>query len=303
MNLTLATMPEWFESLVLAIGWALVLFLIQGLIIGLGVATLLRALRRRSAQLRYTVALAGLLLMVACPVVTTVRGLVAHPGGMALRGRLDSIPTSMTTHGDAEVKPALGFIPAREVVPGPTPEDDGIEATRVASAPVINGQRDWRARLEAWLPAAVAFWLLGVCALALRLALGLVEIRGLTRLGIEPASGELLTVFDRMLQRLGCRRPVRCFLSRRVEVPSVVGWLRPTVLIPVSSLARLTVDQLEALLAHELAHIRRLDFLVNSFQVIVEALLFFHPAVWWVSGRIRVEREHCCDDLAVDLCG
>jgi BlaR1 peptidase M56 len=96
---------------------------------------------------------------------------------------------------------------------------------------------------------------------------------------------------------------VTWFLSMRVEVPTVVGWLRPRVLIPAGSLARLALGQLEALLAHEIAHIRRHDYLVNLLQVGVEVLLFFHPAVWWVSRRIREEREHCCDDMAVALCG
>ena len=88
-----------------------------------------------------------------------------------------------------------------------------------------------------------------------------------------------------------------------VEVPTVIGWLRPVVLMPASALSGMGPQQLEAILAHELAHIRRHDYLVNLLQTLVETLLFYHPAVWWLSGRIRVERENCCDDLAVSLCG
>lgn len=84
--------------------------------------------------------------------------------------------------------------------------------------------------------------------------------------------------------------------------PSVVGWLRPVILLPMSAVTGLAPDQLGAVLAHELAHIRRHDYLVNLLQMAAEALLFYHPAVWWVSGRIRVEREFCCDDLAVSVC-
>ena len=86
-------------------------------------------------------------------------------------------------------------------------------------------------------------------------------------------------------------------------MPTVIGWLKPVVLLPASALAGLTPRQLEAILAHELAHIRRHDYLVNLLQTLVETLLFYHPAVWWLSRRIRVERENCCDDLAVSLCG
>jgi hypothetical protein len=83
----------------------------------------------------------------------------------------------------------------------------------------------------------------------------------------------------------------------------VVGWLRPVILVPAATIAGLTPEQLEAVLAHELAHIRRYDYVVNAAQVLIETLLFYHPAVWWVSARIRRERELCCDDLAVGCCG
>ncbi len=88
-----------------------------------------------------------------------------------------------------------------------------------------------------------------------------------------------------------------------MDVPTVIGWLKPTVLLPMSALAGLSPLQVEAILAHELAHVRRHDYFVNLLQTLLETLLFYHPAVWWVSGQVRVERENCCDDLAVSLCG
>ncbi len=88
-----------------------------------------------------------------------------------------------------------------------------------------------------------------------------------------------------------------------MDVPTVVGWLRPAILLPIAALASLTPDQVEAILAHELAHIRRHDYAVNVLQTLAETLLFYHPAVWWISKRIRVEREHCCDDIAIEICG
>src|SRR4029453_16064180 len=87
------------------------------------------------------------------------------------------------------------------------------------------------------------------------------------------------------------------------EVPTVIGWMRPVILLPVAAVAALTPAQVEAILAHELSHIRRHDYAVNLLQTIAETLLFYHPAVWWVSKRIRAEREHCCDDVAVRVCG
>ena len=107
----------------------------------------------------------------------------------------------------------------------------------------------------------------------------------------------------RLAQALRIRGAIRLLESAAVEVPTVIGWLRPVVLIPVATLSGLSTEQMEMVLAHELAHIRRHDFFVNLMQAVVETLLFYHPAVWWISGRIRVEREHCCDDVAVAVCG
>jgi peptidoglycan-N-acetylglucosamine deacetylase len=104
-------------------------------------------------------------------------------------------------------------------------------------------------------------------------------------------------------RQLRLSRPVRLCESALVEVPTVVGWLRPVILVPASLLTGLPAQQVEALLAHELAHIRRQDYLVNLLQTMIETLLFYHPAVWWISGQVRQEREHCCDDLAVKACG
>ena len=88
-----------------------------------------------------------------------------------------------------------------------------------------------------------------------------------------------------------------------MQVPSVVGWLRPVILLPASALTGLSPAHLDAIIAHELAHVRRHDFAVNLLQTAAEILLFYHPACWWISRRIRAEREHCCDDIAVSLCG
>jgi uncharacterized protein (TIGR03435 family) len=103
--------------------------------------------------------------------------------------------------------------------------------------------------------------------------------------------------------RMGIERPVRAVISRGVDVPGVIGWLRPVILLPPATAMGLTPEQLEAVLAHELAHVRRHDYFVNILQMVAETLLFYHPVVWWTSKQIRRERELCCDDLAVRCCG
>jgi hypothetical protein len=106
-----------------------------------------------------------------------------------------------------------------------------------------------------------------------------------------------------LIERVGVSRPVQLLASSLVEVPTVVGWFRPVVLMPVAALTGLPPSHVEALLAHELAHVRRLDYLLNLLQAIAETVLFYHPAVWWVSEQIRAEREICCDDLAIAASG
>jgi TonB family protein len=113
----------------------------------------------------------------------------------------------------------------------------------------------------------------------------------------------VLAIAARLQERMKLARPVRVLVSAVADCPSVVGWIRPVVLLPAATVLGLTPQQLEAVLAHELAHILRYDYLVNMLQTVVETLLFYHPAVWWASARIRHERELCCDDAAVDSCG
>jgi hypothetical protein len=121
--------------------------------------------------------------------------------------------------------------------------------------------------------------------------------------GVSPAPPEWQERAIRLMQRLAISTPVRVCESAIAEVPSVIGWLRPVVLIPASALSGLSPEQLETILAHELAHVRRHDYLINLLQTAIETLLFYHPAVWSVGNRIRAERENCCDDLAVEVCG
>lgn len=151
-------------------------------------------------------------------------------------------------------------------------------------------------------PWVLRIWLLGVAFLSLRLAWQGARIRSLRRAG-QPASAAVLSCATALARRMGMTRTLRILTSAIPDGPSVIGWFRPAILLPAATLLNLTPDQLEAILAHELAHLRRYDDVVNIVQSIIETLLFYHPAVWWISGRIRHERELCCDDLAVRASG
>jgi uncharacterized protein (TIGR03435 family) len=160
-----------------------------------------------------------------------------------------------------------------------------------------------RALPEPLLPWVVLIWLAGALAFWLRLLGGWIFAVRLRSRMVRPAPREWQQALDGLKTRIRVSRPVRLLVSSLVRAPAVVGWLRPVVLVPVGALAGLPAAQVEALLVHELAHIRRHDYLVNVLQSVVEALLFYHPAVWWVSGHIRTEREQCCDDVAVSVSG
>ena len=157
--------------------------------------------------------------------------------------------------------------------------------------------------IEAYFPLIVSVWLAGVAVLLLRTFSAWYQIRRLHKaaLGCAPSSWQLPA--NRLAQRLRLRTSVRVVEFTAVDVPTVLGWLRPVIILPLAAVAQLPPGQVEAVLAHELAHVRRHDYLVNLLQRVAEAVLFYHPAIWWISARVREEREHCCDDLAIDVCG
>jgi beta-lactamase regulating signal transducer with metallopeptidase domain len=252
------------EPLVETIGWVLLHFLWQGAVVALVAAVVLRLLARQRAEWRYAVACAALVVMFVFPLVT-----------FSLLAKTAAAPA-----------PASG---------------DPISSPLLAAPDLIAGAERWQLRAEAALPAVVILWAVGVVILSLRLLSGLLAIEMLARRTTElPAAVKASAAH--LADRLGIAVVVRFARSASIEVPTVIGWLRPVVLVPASAITGLTPAQLETLLAHELAHIRRYDYFVNLLQTVVEIALFYHPGVWWISKQIRAEREHCCDDIVVDLC-
>jgi GWxTD domain-containing protein len=153
------------------------------------------------------------------------------------------------------------------------------------------------------LPVVVAIWLLGVLAFSIRLFGGW-RFAARLRSTAHPAPAEWQPTLERIAAQVDVPLSrARLLVSSLVSVPTVIGWLRPAILVPFESLTGLSFEYITALLAHEMAHIRRHDYLASVLQSIAEAVLFYHPAVWWISGQIRAEREMCCDDLAVAASG
>jgi|GEM_PF-5276246 len=181
-----------------------------------------------------------------------------------------------------------------------------ITADRVTDIQATGGS--WwlkaKALMADGLPVMVVIWLVGVCIFSVRFWLSLGQIQRLKTSRLVAMPDELAWRIHSLGEKTGLReKGYTVKKSLLAGVPMVIGILKPVVLIPASLVTGLPPDQLEAILAHELAHIRRADNLVNLFQVLMEIMFFYHPSLWWISSVIRTEREHCCDDLANRVTG
>ena len=281
-----------------ALAWSLLHFLWQGAVLGLAAFFLLRIVRPERAATRYIIGVTTLALMLVTCIATFI-AIAREPMPLddfmsftpfdSAQGKPTSAPT---TQGNA----VTGWIVA-DLSTNPT-------ARSLVSPPVesINPLRpEPLGPLSLFL--IVISWSVGVLALTCRLIGGWMLTRALARRAVDAVSPSIEAAAARISERLQLRRAVGIFESGAVSAPTLVGWIKPVVLLPAAALAGLTPEQLHAILAHELAHVRRHDYLINLLQSVVETLLFYHPATWWVSAEVRQEREHCCDDLAVEVCG
>lgn len=259
------------EPLMIALGWALVHFLWQGSLIALVLALANAAFGKAGSRVRYGMACGALALMVLSLAVTLVWLSSTAPG-------------ESTSAVNPSAQPAGIRIAAAQADP--------------ATSTIL-----LQTQLAVWLPWLDCMWLVGVLVLAARSVCGWVAAQGLKGRKLTPVVPAWEQKAKRLAQALKISKPVRLSQSALIRLPMVVGWFRPVILVPVCALAGIDPEQLHALLAHELAHIRRHDYLVNLVQIAAETLLFYHPAVWWVGRSIRIERENCCDDIAVSACG
>jgi beta-lactamase regulating signal transducer with metallopeptidase domain len=262
------TIPDFLSSSIAeALGWTLVHSLWQGLIITGIAALLLKIIPVRASGYRYGIALAGLLILVLTIGITFTNLYTS-----------ESIPTTIYTLTPAQ----LNFHTTDQ-------EPDSI---LTVTYHFMNTNMKW----------FIACWFTGAIFFLLRVAGGSIYVSLLRR--------ESLTIADEwnarlqvLAAQLNINRPIVLAQSARVHAPVVLGYIKPLIIIPAGMLSGLTIDQLEAIFLHELVHIKRHDYLVNIFQMIVEAFLFFNPFVWMLSSIIRNEREHCCDDAVVSRTG
>ena len=280
--------PYLAHPLTEAVGWALLHSLWQGALLALLFAGGLVFVRRRSPQLRYLLGCLTLALLIALP-----------------------IGTAALLYESVQPEPGLGRDQIRaggDVLTASAPSARIAPTTRTqfvppAVSPVVSLGARVLELLETGAPWLAGLWLVGVALLILRLSGQALYVHRFRAHHQVPADAHWQARACTLAARLGVRRNCQLVQSERVESPLTFGVLRPLIVLPTSAITGMPAVELETLLAHELAHVRRHDYLVNLLQCVVEALLFYHPAVWWVSGEVRRAREECCDDVAVSLCG
>ena len=255
-------------------GWVLLHFVWQGAAVAAVAAAVLRLCSHRSASLRYVIACSALTVMMACVVSTAMTIVppadIGRPSPAALRTTITGVDVALPIH-----------------------VSEGASERHRSTTPLV----------EAALPWIVCAWLVGIAGLLARTAVEWWRVRHLYMLASSALRSKWQAAANHIASRIGVSRGVRVVEFARIDVPLVVGFVRPIIVLPIAALSSLNAGQVEAILAHELAHIRRHDYLVNLLQTLSETILFYHPAVWWISARIRDEREHCCDDVAVAVCG
>lgn len=269
MNALLPAM-DWLnqvDSLIPRVGWTLVHSMWEGVLIAALLAMLLRAMRTAPATIRYVACCSALLAVIATMSITFA---MLRPREIVQVQPL-ARPAPALASGFAEVP--IPRTPLRSLA-----VSQSVDLLRIV----------------------VLAWLLGVALMTLRHICGWFWLQNLRR---GSRSTEFETVIKRLSDGMRIARLIQVIETAKIDVPAVIGVFRPVILVPVGVFSGLSPQQIDAILAHELAHIRRHDYLVNLLQAAVESLMFYHPAVWWISRRIRAEREHCCDDIAAEVCG
>jgi beta-lactamase regulating signal transducer with metallopeptidase domain len=190
-----------------------------------------------------------------------------------------------------------------------TPLTQGVDSTSTSPWGATDGAlaiglgvaRVQIARIEPWLPLVSVVWFVGAFLAGLRMVAGWALSRRLVARAKVATENRWQARVATWCEELGVNKAVRFLVSDAIDSPLVVGWLKPVILWPTAALHGMTPQDVEAIIAHELAHIRRGDVLINLLQACIEVLFFHHPAAWWISAQIRAEREYCADDLAVRM--
>ncbi len=266
------------QELIEAAGWTIFHSLWQGVIISVLLGVVLLISGKKSAKLRYNFSLAALIVTFLLSAATFIQ--IYNTTDKDNFSGSQTISSSLFTDQLAQNY----NVPAK-----------------------INSDKDVIEVLENYfaqhLNFIVTMWLAGFIIFSIRFGGGVLYVQKLRTSGINLVDNEYW--FYRLKELAGSlelKQIIKIYESAKVKTPITLGYLKPIILLPIGMLSGLPQDQVEAIILHELAHIKRYDFLFNLIQTLIETIFFYHPAVWWISSVIKNERENCCDDLTLKLC-
>ncbi len=266
------------ERLVYALGWTILHSLWQGAAISILLGLLMIAMRSYSSQSRYFASVSALLTITLLAVVTFA-----------------------TYYGQYRSHLPANFTLELPIASPTVATQASTEAPVQTASQVLFADTEIYFRQH--LPLLVSVWLLGIAFLLLRFVGGYAYLQRLKSYQTRAVNDYWQGTLAYLAAEIGVKRKVRLLESGLAEMPMVIGWLKPIILLPLGTLSGLSSSQVESILAHELAHLKRNDYAVNMIQSMLEIIFFYNPFIWWVSGYIRQERENCCDDIAVELTG
>lgn len=275
------------------LAWILIHCVWEGVLIAGLLWLALKVIPANACRPRYIASCFALASVAAAPIATEY--LLRSAPVLELR-EANALPT-LSDSTAAAAKTHADYVSA-ETAGNPVDGPSSAVLSSVDSMSVVDEVRRLINQSATWL---VVVWLIGVIVGSIRLLVSFRGVQSIRTSGQPISDSKLQAAFERLLRQLQIRSTVFLLESAAVQVPTVIGWLKPVVLLPLTATTGLSTEQLEALLAHELAHVKRCDYLINLFQTMLETVLFYHPAVWWISNQIRNEREHCCDTIALRL--
>jgi beta-lactamase regulating signal transducer with metallopeptidase domain len=289
-----------------AIGWTVIHSLWQATAVAILSGVVMIVLRKKTAQTRYLVHNVALITVLVSALITfnyylnsnknqaTDISQVADNQLTATNNDLVSL-----TLNDAKIK--------LETTTGVQPETQNPELKTATSLPIVSGSaisiEGMKAYFDAHIYFVVLLWLMGVGLFILKLLGSISYVYYLRSQHNFSVDEYWLDMVGKLSEKVNIKKNIALVESALVRSPVVVGFLKPMILFPIGAINRLNADEVEAILAHEIAHVMRHDYVFNILQSVIEALFYFNPAVWWISANIRAERENCCDDVAIALCG
>ncbi len=272
------------SSIVEAVGWALLHSLWQGTVLAVVLGILLVFLRQFSSQTRYVIIALFMGLFVVTLPLTIIRQYQPPQPAQLASG-------TAVAEANSSIKRVLSSSAFKQ----PVPTSESSIAVKI--------QERFTTYFKKHLPLVVTLWLMGILILLLRYLGQVAYVQRLKHYGVAPFPAKWQATFAKLEKQLQLSKKVGYLESLRVSTPLTIGWLKPVVLFPLGLAARLSTAEVEVILLHELAHIKRNDYFFNVLQSLTTILLFYHPATHWMARLLDEERENCCDDLVVELTG